>query len=135
MVRIVVSLPRLNLYGPTTFLIDTGADFSTIHPAGGLRLGGDYARAFAGFTPSAIGGVGGQAAEFKEPCTLLLEASSGQWDQIPTTVGVAVPTTANLLLPNLVGRDVLRHYRFVFQETAEIAILQAPGERWPPSLQ
>ena len=119
---------RLGVFGPVAFLVDTGCDFSAVHPSDAANLGVDYAADFREVAQKRVSGVGGQAVEFDEPFRLIFEHTNGDVDEISITIGVAVPTSSNLHLPSLLGRDVLRFYRLTFQESANLVILQRPDE-------
>ena len=119
---------RLGVFGPVTFLIDTGADFTTLHPSDAANLGIDYATDFAGARQRRVGGVGGEAVEFDQTCQLFLDHTNGDQDQILFTIGIAPPTPSNLRLPSLLGRDVLKYYRLTFQESANLVVLQRLDE-------
>lgn len=56
-------LPRLNLAANLSFLVDTGADASTLMPADGLTIGIDYQTLI---NPTDVGGIGGSASCFQE---------------------------------------------------------------------
>ncbi len=88
-------LPRLGVMASIAFLIDTGADTSTIHPYDAVGLGIDFSSAFENVTPRQLGGVGGLANEFEEACVVLLLHGSGQVDRLPCAMGIALPSRAN----------------------------------------
>jgi hypothetical protein len=123
-----VVIPRLRIAAFVSLLVDTGADFSTIHPEDAHTLGIDFRHAFAGAVPTAVGGVGGTAHEFREPAILIFRHISGERDELLLQLGIAAPSESNRGLPSLLGRDALSHYRLTFQETAGLVVLQSPGE-------
>jgi predicted aspartyl protease len=123
-----VVMPRLRIAAFVSFLVDTGADFSAIHPEDAHILGVDFLRDFAGAVPAVVGGVGGTAREFRETAILIFRHISGERDELLLELGVASPSASNRGLPSLLGRDALKHYRLTFQETASLVVLQSPGE-------
>jgi hypothetical protein len=109
------------------FLIDTGSDRSLIHPADSVHLGIDVAADFLSTVPETSLGVGGSSSEYEEACDVFLEREGGLWDRLVVPLRIAVPTEANEALPSLLGRDVLFHYRLVFQESTGLVALEDPS--------
>src|SRR4030042_48768 len=61
-------LPSLNINGDISFLVDTGADRSLLHPDDGIRLGIDYTK-LTGNAESV--GIGGICHYFVEPALIV----------------------------------------------------------------
>jgi hypothetical protein len=111
-------VPGLNLAGQVSFLVDTGADTSIIHPRDALNLGIIFDRDFADSARGASSGVGGEATEYSEPCDVFLKHEDGAWDHIVMNVNFAEPTSQNGSFPSLMGRDLLRYYRLTSRRSA-----------------
>ena len=61
-------LPRVGLAANLSFLVDTGADCSTLMPGDGIKMDLDYTDLQ---NPTAVGGMGGNAACYQEPAIVL----------------------------------------------------------------
>ena len=68
--------PGLNIQGPISFLLDTGADESCIMPTDGLRLGIDY-DALTGRKVS-LRGVSGSIESTKRPVLIFFTETTGK---------------------------------------------------------
>jgi hypothetical protein len=126
MVEGFLHVPRLGRVGEIRFLVDTGSDRSLVHPVDALHLGIDLGRDFAGLTAAGGTGLGGGAAEYPEACELFLRHADGTWDDLALSIGFAEPSPVNTLFPSLLGRDVLRFYRFTFEELGGLVRLEYP---------
>ena len=104
-----------------SFLIDTGADATVLHPRDARRiLARDlYTIDFDADSRRVVGlGVGGGADRVVRDATLTLRSVDGESYQMELPILIARPTPAepgdhgNWRLPSLLGRDFLRHFRF-----------------------
>ena len=108
-------LPRLNLQGDVGFLVDTGADFSVLHPTDGVDLGINF---------SALGGrsegmgVGGSVPYFSEHALLVFAERRAGLHVYDLSPRIGPPAEAAMTLPSLLGRDVLDRWRMVYHPTA-----------------
>ena len=112
-VRGKVFVPRLARGGEVWFRVDTGADFTCLHPndSGALRIPFDLLdadRSFIGY------GVGGGNTFFIESAQLVFD--DDDWGFEVRTIGlrIAAPNPANASLPSLLGLDILNHWRMNF---------------------
>jgi len=119
-----ISLSRLQL-GPTpvTFMLDTGADMTLLHPGDAHRLGIDFDSHFQGIQRITIPGVG-TAEAYLEQATLELPHLNGRVDRLAGRVFVAVPSDINRRHPSILGRDVFDHYSIVYSKARNILVLQ-----------
>ena len=104
-----------------SFLIDTGADATVLHPtdARALLRGGLHRIPFENDPRRAAGlGVGGGVERVVRDATLTLRSVDGESYLMEMPILVARPMPAepgdhgNWRLPSLLGRDFLRHFRF-----------------------
>lgn len=98
---------------PVSFLVDTGADRTTIGYADRLRLGIAPGRTFASYM--VLEGVGGDALYGVEDATVNLSARRGDMpDPISVVIPILIAEDPNDSM-SLLGRDVL--YRFTLTMT------------------
>ena len=109
-----------------SFLVDTGADYTVVHPRDMLNLGIRASYHFTGSAALSSQGIGGSAEIFPEPCDLFLEHDDGTIDQLALTIYFASPNSVNDQYPSLLGRDVLSYYRFTFHQASGLVTLDVP---------
>lgn len=108
-------LPRLNVQGDISFLVDTGADRTVLMPVDAVRLGIDY-RQLRGSHVTV--GLGGMAHMFVEAdAAVFLEGAATLHLYF---VDIAIPSFTPEIadLPSLLGRDVLDRWRMHYNPTA-----------------
>jgi Aspartyl protease len=113
-----VSFPRLGYRGPISFLIDTGADGSVLMPVDAKRLGVDFNSLQ---NPVVSTGIGGKASGFEEICVLSFADNRYIYSYLLNKMEISAPTRDNLRFPSLLGRDILNHWRCVFDISRQIA--------------
>ena len=103
-----IHFPRLGTVDTVHFLIDTGADFTSLHPDDVSRLGIDYRRLAGSSLISAIG-IGGATGYYREPAWLLFKESTGadRICQLDVRICEMTDDPAMQDLPSLLGRDFL----------------------------
>ena len=105
-----LSFPGLNLDGYIDFLVDTGADNTTIHPRDAIMMGVNHAGLTRSARPSI--GVGGTTTTYEEPAVIIFD--DGQFLQIYISdVSVAAPRQHNMQFPSLLGQDIMKNWRIV----------------------
>ena len=113
-----LDLPQWNVSYTVPFLLDTGADVTTIHPRDAGNAGIPFDRLYAGVT---VGGIGGQSTYYREPATLVfaddVERQSYCYD---LTVDIAKPEDVSGEIPSLLGRDIIDRWRMVYDRTDDL---------------
>lgn len=109
-VEALINLPRLGITGGVSFLVDTGGDQTVLAPTDAIRMGIQYSK----FAPSAsrvLRGVG-RCRGFKERAyAIFLDDSRSRLVGYEIELLIA-ETKLGLRCPSLLGRDVLRYFRF-----------------------
>ena len=108
-------IPRLGIDREIDFLVDTGADYTCLHPADGIRIEFPFEELD---TPSLFAGVGGSYPYHQEIAFVVLDDGAHKY-AFDITLSIArpqPPTASNPrpvvnLLPSLLGRDVLNRLR------------------------
>ncbi len=104
-------IPRLNLRGDFSFLVDTGADRSYLMPGDAAVLGLDHGL-MQGQVQST--GIGGTVTDFEEPAVLVF-ADGGRVYAYDIALAIARPTPAGLSVPSLLGRDILDQWHMRYR--------------------
>lgn len=120
-----VALTSQAIMGDVSFLIDTGADATLLAPADVLVLGIDTASLPRG--ASSVG-VGGSTRTAVAAATLTLGGR-----RYPLTLRLLLPAApeqqaALNRIPSLLGRDILAHFAFFFEERTGRVLLLEPRE-------
>ena len=118
-----VLIPRLGLQADVDFLVDTGSQTTLINPSGQRRLGVSALRHFAGRQASVGRGLGGRHSHYSEPCDLYFMADDDNYEHLRETIRFARPSLSNANLRSLLGVDLLRNFRFVFEPRAGLVTL------------
>lgn len=112
--RASLSFPRLLTQQlETSFLIDTGAQVSIIHPNDLAPLGIDVDLDFDDAPIARARGIGGRVTYAMDAVHLELRHEDGDLFSYILPVRVAKPTTDNAHFPSILGTDFLQHFRLV----------------------
>ena len=106
-IRGEIAIPRLEVKRHVTFLIDTGADGTCIHPEDARRAGVPFDRLVEADTSS---GIGGRAVYFREPAVVSFVDEKVR-RLYAVELLIAEPTAANAAFPSLLGREKLNRWR------------------------
>lgn len=110
-------LPRLSLRSNLSFLVDTGADRSTLMPADGIKMGLDYDTLTA---PATVGGLGGPAACYQETAVLLFSEQNRSLIHCYYVEIIILRRQRYLMqMPSILGRDILDRWRMVYEPTSD----------------
>ena len=103
-----VEFPRLGLGATITFLIDTGADNTSLHPADIARFPISYRR-LRRSTSVYPNGIGGSMGYFQELAILYFRDTSGPLRRFGCAIHICQRTTEKGVegLPSILGRDFL----------------------------
>ena len=102
----LVIIPRLNVREVVTFLLDTGADGTCLHPRDARRARMPFNQLENRTTSK---GIGGSSSYFREPAILAF-ADKPQTRFYGLELSIAEPHKSNEELPSLLGRDVINHW-------------------------
>jgi len=116
-------LPRLNIQGDVEFLVDTGADSTTIHPFDGQKLGVPFEELLSEILSI---GIGGSQPYFLEHAILMFE-DDALVRQYSSEVLIGKPSATSSRLPSLLGRSLLSHWRMVYDPTDDLLTMTHRG--------
>lgn len=110
------------------FLVDTGADQTTIHPADARRLWGGYSQHDfeSDATVQVMRGIGGTARFITRRVSVVFFEEDGEAVSGDFNLNIAESREDNRDLPSLLGRDILRHVRLIVDEPGDLIALQLP---------
>ena len=109
--RARVFLPSLSVEGYVWFLVDTGADMTSLHPFDSRRLGVPLDA--LDYTESR-GGIGGSALYAPQPALIIVRDVDRDAIWYPVNLQIGQPTEENGTIPSLLGRDILSHLTMRF---------------------
>lgn len=118
-----VELPRLGAAGPVHFLVDTGADTTTLHVRDRRNLG----IALSGLSQQRflVRGVGGVIPYAKEPAVVwLFDSGAGAWRSFSVMLDLYAGEEEEEEIPSLLGLDVLNRCRCVLNASADSVLLE-----------
>ena len=108
--RIVIQRFRIN--SPVSFLLDTGASSTCLHPKDATDIGMPFSR--LGNSVS-YRGIGGSAEYFREQAFLcFVDQRIGQYQVYETLLHIAKPHPNVDDLPALLGRDVINQWHMQY---------------------
>lgn len=116
-------IPRLNISGDISFLMDTGADVTCLMPGEATRLAVPYG--LLNVAPNPTYGVGGVAAGFVETCYIAF-ADADNLYVYQRELHIAPLDPATMSLPALLGRNILDNWQITYRP--RIALLSCEVE-------
>ena len=108
LIRGIISLPRLGIQQPVSFLLDTGADYTCLNSrdANNLHIPSNSLRDTAD-----VGGIGGRATYYREPATLYFQ-DEARFVAYDITLRITSSSTGGI--PSLLGRDIFDNWRIEY---------------------
>ena len=103
-----ISIPRLNVHGSVSFLMDTGADQTVLMPVDAIRLGVNYALLTQEFTSY---GVDGATRNYVEPAVLAVK--DGVLHGYNINLLIFSPRADRMSTPSLLGRNVMNRWKLM----------------------
>lgn len=121
-----IELPRLGLSATVDFLIDTGADNTSLHPGDIIRLSISYRR-MRRSTLTYPSGIGGSMGYYQEPAILYFRDTTGPIRRFVCNIHVCQRTDERSVrgLPSILGRDFLNLCRSTMDK-ANNSVLMEP---------
>lgn len=108
-----VVIPRLGTDENVRFLLDTGADNTSLHPLAARRARIPFDQ-LGNRTGSR--GIGGTSSYFREPALLVFDDDS-QVRVYEIELRIAEPNESNRTLPSLLGRNVINYWYVQYDPT------------------
>jgi hypothetical protein len=115
-----LTIPDLKAGGPVSFLMDTGADCTVLMPADAKRLGVDHAKIM---DRAESHGVGGKSLDYAIDAIITIIDPGVMAYAWQIKLRVMAPHPAIEQAPSLLGRDILKHWRLIYEPSA--GLLQA----------
>jgi len=109
-------LPRFNVRASISFLVDTGADMTSLYPLDGARMGLDYSK----LDPNkaiTITGATGTNTDYLEDAVAVFLDFSGRLCMYAIQIVVST-VSGGSTTPTLLGRNVLDHWRLHYEPRA-----------------
>ena len=105
-------MPRIGISANISFLVDTGADNSTLMPTDAIKMGIDHK---ALINPTVVSGMGGDAVCFQESAVLVFDEPNRKLIRY-YLINIMIPAPHPVLIrmPPIVGRDVLDRWNMKY---------------------
>lgn len=120
-------IPRLNLHGDLSLIVDTGADSTMLMPDDARRFGIDHSA--LGF-PNTSTGIGGDVASHPEPAVLIVQSPGQGLYAFRFTASIMEDLPGAQGVPSLLGRDIIDRTRMTYapqQSLLEMEVLSHDG--------
>lgn len=114
---VTVIISRLGISRSVAFLVDTGADFTVLSPKTAIDIGINYNQLSK---PKPVFGIAGEQGCHREKAMIVVAGPDSHTVEHPICIGILVPPDEpdpdrhRRPLPSLLGRDVLNHFRMVY---------------------
>ena len=103
-------IPRLQVNQNVSFLLDTGADSTCLHPGDAAGAGVPFGQLR---NRGLSRGIGGKSPYFREPATLLFpDGLVARLYEVGLLI--AEPDESNGNLPSLLGRNIINHWHMEY---------------------
>ncbi len=112
------------------FLVDTGADSTTLMPRDALYIGVDY-RLLG--RQSEVTGLGGTVSCFQEPAYIAFN-SGRRWDYYQINLDIAPFSLDALKLQSVLGRDIIDRWRVLYSPSEGTRVFEPLAPDWSSPL-
>jgi predicted aspartyl protease len=112
-----VNIPSQRVFGEVSLLVDTGADSTVLMPVDADRLGVQYGRLTNTTTST---GMGGESEDFLEQAQLVFRDDADVLHIYDIALVIAKRRSDILILPSLLGRDVISRWRLLVDKSANL---------------
>ena len=102
-----VYMPRFGIWGRVNFLVDTGADVTTLHPSDASNINCPFDELE---NPVEVGGIGGEQTYYDEPAIIVFYGTDRTYG-FRTNLSVGKPSEETDDLESLLGLDILNRMR------------------------
>ena len=110
-------IPRLEIWSDVSFLVDTGADRTTLLPADGSRMGLNCDTLIRSPIPSV--GIGGTSRSYTEESAVLFNEPGKALYVYEIALEIVGPDDHLMDIPSLLGRDILNRWRMDYSPTTD----------------
>ena len=114
-------IPRLRIASKVSFLVDTGADSTTLLPADASRMGVKYEDLIQG--RHLMIGIGGTAPYYTEESIVIFDDPANFY-LYKIDLQIVAPDEHVNRLPSLLGRDILNKWQMVYSPTDDSLTFQ-----------
>ena len=110
-------IPRLRVWSDISFLVDTGADKTTLLPADSLKMGLDYNTLTKSSDPAI--GIGGISHNYTERSIVLFNEPGKALHAYEIELEIVESNDELMGIPSLLGRDVLNRWQMNYSPTTD----------------
>ena len=126
-VRVLLSIPRLGIQNEVEFLVDTGADATSVNHRDAVNME-LFPELFRESEMTYSAGVGGVSMYFVEDARIeFLDTDEENPREYPVSLRIADLSDEPMSIPSLLGRDILNLHRMVYAPGERRLELHAPG--------
>ena len=115
-------IPRLEIWSDVSFLVDTGADRTTLLPADGSRMGLNFDTVIS--SPIQSVGIGGTSRSYTEESTVLFNEPGIALCVYDLALELVWPDDHLMDIPSLLRREILNRWRMDYSPTTDELTLQ-----------
>ena len=117
-------IPRFGMEATISFLVDTGADHTTLMPNDGTRLRVPFDQLGK---PSGGTGAGGAFEYHEEPATLIFVEDTQDLRHYDIVLSIVTPKSGLEIVPSLLGRDILNKWYMHYAPQSNLLNFEVDG--------